>query len=113
MKILDAKNKTIGRIASAAAKTLMGKDDPKYTPNKESTAKVQIINASKAKMDQKKMRNTTLNRYSGYASGLKTPSIEQVIAKKGIKEIFRRAVSGMIPRNSLKVGRMKNLEILD
>ncbi|HMP67147.1 MAG TPA: 50S ribosomal protein L13 [Candidatus Paceibacterota bacterium] len=113
MKTLDAKNKKIGRIASVAARMLMGKDEADYTPNKDKNTKVQIINASKAKIDFKKLRDTKYTRYSGYASGLKEESMQDVIKKKGYAEVFRKAVSGMLPKNTLKNNRMKNLEIID
>ncbi|HRY30935.1 MAG TPA: 50S ribosomal protein L13 [Candidatus Paceibacterota bacterium] len=113
MKTIDAQNKTLGRIASAAAKILMGKDEAKYTPHISSGAKVQIINASKMKIDSRKARDTKHSRYSHYPGGLKFASWSETIAKKGYAELVRKAVSGMLPTNTLKKGRMKNLEILD
>ncbi len=113
MIIIDAQNKSLGRIASAAAKTLMGKDDPKYVPHIACGAKVQIINASKIKFDSKKLKNVKHTRYTEYPGGLKETSLADTIARKGYAEVVKMAVAGMIPTNTLKKGRMQNLEILD
>jgi large subunit ribosomal protein L13 len=113
MKIIDAQNKSLGRIASAAAKMLMGKDEPNYTPHIPCGQKVQIINASKIKFDAKKLKNTKHTHYTDYPGGLKEISLADEIAKKGYAEVVKKAVAGMIPTNTLKKGRLQNLEILD
>jgi large subunit ribosomal protein L13 len=113
MKTIDAQNKSLGRIASAAAKMLMGKDEPDYTPHIPCGQKVQIINASKIKFDAKKLKNTKHAHYTEYHSGLKEITLEKEIERKGYSEVVKKAVSGMIPTNTLKKGRLQNLEILD
>ncbi|MDQ5969127.1 MAG: large subunit ribosomal protein, partial [Patescibacteria group bacterium] len=53
------------------------------------------------------------SRYSGYPGGLRQPTMEQVIAKKGYSELFREAVSGMLPKNKLRAKMMKNLIVTE
>ncbi|HMO78596.1 MAG TPA: 50S ribosomal protein L13 [Candidatus Paceibacterota bacterium] len=113
MKIIDAKDKTIGRVASQVAKMLMEKDSASYTPNKTSTQQVQIINASLAKINFKKKIEKEYTRYSGYPGGIKYQTLGDLISKKGYGEVFRKAVYGMLPKNTLKNQRMKNLIIKD
>lgn len=113
MKTIDAQNKTIGRIATEAAMTLMGKDKANYTPNAKPVAKVKITNASKAKITQKKMDSKIYTRYTQYPGGLRKRTLAELIEKKGYPEVFRKAVRGMLPNNKLRKLRMNNLEIVD
>ena len=108
---IDATGKSLGRIASLAAKTLMGKSDPGYAPNVASDVKVIIINASKLNMPEKKQLNKEYTTYSGYPGGLKTERLQALNARKGQIEALRRAIDRMMPRNTMRVGRMKNLII--
>lgn len=111
MKEIDATNKKLGRIATEAAMSLMGKDLPNYESNKVNTEGVHIINASKVDIAEKKLDQKTYKRYTGYPSGLKTRTLEEVIEKKGIKEVFEKAIFGMLPNNKLRALRMKKLKI--
>lgn len=109
--VLDATNKKIGRVASAAAIILMGKNRTDFARNKIPNVRVIIENASKADISQKKKGKKTYQNYSGYPGGLRTVSMSQVIAKKGFKEIFRKAVYGMLPTNKLRPQMIKKLII--
>lgn len=111
MKEIDATNKKIGRVASEAAMALMGKDKPSYEPNKVNTDGVHILNASKIDIDVKKMGQKKYRWFTGYPSGLRERTLEEVIAKKGIGEVFEKAVYGMLPNNKLRKPRMKKLKI--
>lgn len=106
---LDAENKRVGRIATEAAVLLMGKNTPEFAKNKIPEIKVEILNTSKALIHEGKMEQKTYSRYSGYPGGLKQPTMKQVISKKGYSEIFREAVSGMLPKNKLRAKMMNNL----
>ncbi len=110
---LDAENKKIGRIASKAAEYLMGKNLTDFKRNSIPEVTVEIVHTSKVSVDDKKMTQKTYSRYSGYPGGLKQPTMEQVIAKKGYSEIFREAVSGMLPKNKLRAKMMKNLIVTE
>lgn len=113
MKTIDAKNQSLGRIASQAAKMLMGKDEPSYQPNVAPTFKVQITNASKLNISEKKKSEKVYTSYSGYHSGLKKRTMSQVLTKKGHQEIIKKAIKGMLPANKLRAIMLKNLTIID
>lgn len=113
MKTIDAENKSIGRVASEAAKSLMGKDEPTFKPNIVVANKVQITNASKAKISFKKLADKKYQWYTGHPGGLKERTLEEMIEKKGYGEIFKQAVYGMLPDNKLRKERMKKLEIVE
>lgn len=110
---IDAAGKTLGRVASDAAMALLGKKSPQYVPNKVLPVEVTITNASKVKISEKKAGQKTYIHYTGYPGGLRETSMPMLIEKKGIEEVIRKAVDGMIPRNKLRKERMKRLTITD
>ncbi|HEY4509159.1 MAG TPA: uL13 family ribosomal protein [Candidatus Paceibacterota bacterium] len=110
---LDAENKRIGRVATQAAVYLMGKNLTDFKRNSIPQVVVEIKNTSKALIDDKKMLQKTYSRYSGYPGGLKQPTMKQVVGKKGYAELFREAISGMLPKNKLRPKMLKNLMITE
>ena len=110
---IDAKDNTLGKVASQAAKILMGKTSADYTPNKMADVLVVIINASLTKMTERRMKETLHERYSGQPGGFKTETNAKVIEKKGWKGLYELAVYGMLPANKLRPLMMKNLTIKD
>ncbi|MES2087393.1 MAG: 50S ribosomal protein L13 [Patescibacteria group bacterium] len=108
---IDAKGKKLGRVASEAAIYLIGKNNPEFVRNKVSGGTVEIVNASKADINEKRLLQKKYVRYSGYPGGLKAPSMKNVIEQKGYAEIFKLAVYGMIPSNKLRPIIMKNLTV--
>jgi large subunit ribosomal protein L13 len=108
---IDAEGKALGRVASVVAKALMGKDRPDYTANVAPKVKVEITNASKTKMSEKRMLETLHERYSGFPGGLKFASNKEILEKKGVAELYRLAIYNMLPANKLRPLMMKNLTI--
>jgi large subunit ribosomal protein L13 len=110
---IDAAGKALGRVASEAAKALMGKMRADYTPNKSSGVKVSIINAGKLYITEKKRTGKIYTTYSGFPGGQKVESLASLSARKGRGEAIRRAVTRMLPRNTMRVARLKNLSITE
>lgn len=108
---IDATGKKVGRLASEVAVLLMGKNTVTYAKNIVTNVKVEVVNASKMSVDEKKLVNKQYKRFSGYPGGLHELSMEQVIAKKGYSEVLRLAINKMIPQNKLKSKLVKNLKI--
>jgi len=108
---IDASGKVFGRVASEAAKNLMGKNLPDYTANKVASVQVNIINASKTKMSERRKNETLHERYSGQPGGFKKVTNTKIIDKKGWKALYELAVFGMLPANKLRPKIMKNLDI--
>lgn len=118
MITIDAQNKTLGRVASAAAKALMGKHKATFVKHQIVGEEVTIENASKIKLSGTKASTKTYVRYSGYPGGQKfetyaqlTAPSEATKARRGHKEAIRRAVLGMLPKNKLQARRIKLLTI--
>jgi large subunit ribosomal protein L13 len=108
---IDASGKTFGRIASQAAKALMGKTTPDYVPNKVADVRVYITNAKLTKMSERRMKETLHETYSGYPGGFKTATNEKIVKTKGWKTLYELAVYGMLPANKLRPLMMKRLTI--
>lgn len=110
---IDAAGKTLGRVASEAAKALMGKTSADYTPHIRSNVEVTVTNAGKLYIRDKKRTGKIYTTYSQYPGGLKRESLSSLTARRGIGEAVRRAVRKMLPRNTMLTARMKNLIVTD
>lgn len=110
---IDATGKTLGRVATETAKALMGKTSPFYTPNVPSQVHVTVSNAKKLHITEKKRLQKKYTDYSGHPGGLRVRSLSQMIATGGNGAAIRRAVMRMLPRNTLRNGRLKRLIIND
>jgi large subunit ribosomal protein L13 len=108
---VDAKGRALGRVASEAASALLGKKSVQFIKSKVLPVEVTIINAGGLVIAEKKMLQKEYVRYTGYPGGLRTTNLKMLQDKKGIEEVLRRAVDGMIPRNKLRKERMKRLTI--
>lgn len=111
--VIDATNRSIGRVASEAAHALLGKRSAQYARNQAMPMEVIIENASKLSLPLRRVQGKVYTRYTGYPGGLRETRMDEMIAKKGIAEVVRKTVDGMIPRNKLRKPRMKNLTIKD
>jgi large subunit ribosomal protein L13 len=108
--ILDATEAPLGRVATAAAKYLIGKSKPTYTPHVDGGDYVIIINAAKLVVTGDKATDKKYYNYSGFPGGLKEESLSEVIAKDPTKAI-EAAIVGMLPKNKLSPLRMKRLKV--
>lgn len=108
---IDAQSKKLGRIASEAAIVLMGKNRADFVRNAIPDVKVKISNAGKISTTNKKMDQKIYKNYSGYPGGLRERSMKKVVSDKGMKEVLRIAIKGMLPKNKLRDRMMKNLII--
>ncbi len=111
MIIIDAKDTSLGRVASAAAKALLGKHSPDFAKNVVASGGVTIINASRVYLSGTKSKDKKYIRYSGYPGGQKIESYSMLVARKGEREAIRKAVLGMLPKNRLQSERIKMLTI--
>jgi large subunit ribosomal protein L13 len=108
---IDVTGKKLGRVASDIAAILIGKNSADFQKNQIADVNVQVVNASKMDITEKKARTTKYTNYSGFPGGLRTRSLIEVAAKAGYTEVLRIAIAGMIHRNKLKDKILKNLKI--
>lgn len=98
--VLDASEAALGRLASKAAKILMGKHKPSYTPFLDTGDHVIVINAEKAVLTGKKEQQKMYRQHSGYPGGFKEETAERVRQKRPIR-LVEDAISGMLPKTKL------------
>ena len=110
---IDATGKKLGRLASEVAVSLLGKDDPNYAPHIVSDIQVEVENASKLDLGEKKLNEKEYAHYTGYPSGLKKETAGSLKSRKGASELVRKAVYGMLPGNKLRSRRMKRLVVTE
>jgi large subunit ribosomal protein L13 len=106
---IDATDRTLGRVASEAANALLGKRSVRFTKNMALPVTVVVENAGKMHLPTRRTEGTVYTHYTGYPAGLRSATMAEMIAKKGIADVVRKTVDGMIPRNKLRAPRMKNL----
>ncbi len=110
--VIDADGLSLGRLASQVAFYLMGKNNPEYERHNLNAANQVIVkNAEKIKFTGNKLTQKIYFRHSGYPGGLKKEVLGKLIEKKGVAEVVKRAVYGMLPKNKLRREMMKNLKI--
>lgn len=98
--VIDADGAILGRVASQAAKILMGKNKPIYTPFIDTGDHVVIVNAEKVVLTGQKERDKVYHSHSGYPGGLKSTSAARMRAERPVKMV-ELAVAGMLPKNKL------------
>ena len=108
--LVDAKDKTLGRLASTLASRLRGKHRPEYTPNADLGDYIVVINANKINVTGDKLNQKNYFRHSGYPGGIKSRSLDEVI-KKSPEDAIRMAVKGMLPKNKLGKKMLTKLKI--
>ena len=113
IKIIDAEGRTLGRVATEIAMSLMGKTSVAFQRNIYSGFPVKVLNASKIKITNKKLEEIYHTRYSGYPGGLRILKGTETRDKKGMKELVKLAVYQMLPGNKLRREMMKHLKIED
>lgn len=89
----------------------MGKNRTDFAKNKIPDVEVEVVSAGSMRLNQNKMRDKRYARHSLYPGGLTLESMAHVVEKKGAREVLRRAVYGMLPKNKLRAKMMNNLKI--
>lgn len=108
--VVDATDKTLGRLSTKIATILRGKHKPIYTPHVDTGDYVIVINAEKIKVTGNKETQKLYRWHSGYMGGLKEKTYKEMQEKKP-EEIIRLAVKGMLPKNSLGRVMFKKLKV--
>lgn len=98
--LVDATDKTLGRISTQIAKYLRGKHKPEYTPHVDTGDFIVVINAEKIAVTGNKLTDKVYYHHTGFPGGIKSSTLEQLLAKHPTR-VIEKAVKGMLPKNSL------------
>jgi large subunit ribosomal protein L13 len=108
--LVDAKDKTLGRLATQLATRLRGKHKPIFTPHADTGDFIIVVNAEKVSMTGNKWDQKIYYHHTGYTGGLKQISARKLREKRP-EDIIRFAVRRMLPKNSLGRRQLKKLKI--
>jgi large subunit ribosomal protein L13 len=108
--LVDAEDKTLGRLASSLASRLRGKHRPEFTPNADLGDYIVVVNAGKISVTGDKLNQKKYYKHSGYPGGIKSKSLKEVI-KNSAEDAIRMAVKGMLPKNRLGKKMLTKLKI--
>ncbi|MCC8137136.1 MAG: 50S ribosomal protein L13 [Clostridiales bacterium] len=98
--VVDAADKTLGRLASEIASILRGKKKPIFTPHLDMGDYVIVVNAEKVKVTGKKLDQKIYYHHSDYVGGMKETTLREMLAKKP-ERVIELAVKGMLPKGPL------------
>tara|TARA_B100001250_G_C19085665_1_gene480419 strand:+ start:51 stop:512 length:462 start_codon:yes stop_codon:yes gene_type:complete len=109
--LIDAKNVVLGRLASASANILRGKNKPEYTPNQDCGDNLIIINSDHVVLTGKKASDKIYYRHTGYPGGLKETNSIKMKNKNKSTDIIKLAIKRMIPSGPLGKKQLSNCKI--
>jgi large subunit ribosomal protein L13 len=108
--LVDADGLILGRMASEVARILRGKHRPFFAPHVDTGDHVVVVNAAKVVLTSGKADDKFAYRHSGYPGGLKRRSYADLMDRSP-EEVVRRAVRGMLPRNTLGRRQLAKLKV--
>jgi len=108
--LIDATDKTLGRLSTEIARRLRGKHKPEYTPHVDTGDYIVVINAEKVKVTGNKEEDKMYYHHTGYIGNLKSINLAKLRATHPDR-IIKNAVKGMMPKNSLGKAMFKKLKV--
>ncbi len=108
--LVDATNKTLGRLSTEIANRLRGKHKPIYTPHVDTGDYIVVVNASKIRVTGNKMQDKIYYKHSGYIGNMKSMNLETML-EKNPERVIMKSVKGMLPKNKLGNAMLKKLRV--
>jgi large subunit ribosomal protein L13 len=108
--LVDATNKTLGRLSTEIANRLRGKHKPIYTPHVDTGDYIVVVNASKIRVTGNKMTDKIYYKHTGYIGNMKSMNLETML-EKNPERVIMKSVKGMLPKNKLGNAMLKKLRV--
>lgn len=108
--VIDAANKTLGRLSTEVARRLRGKHKAEYTPHVDTGDYIVIVNAEKIRVTGNKMKDKMYYHHTGYIGHMKSINLEKLL-QKAPAQVIETAVKGMLPKNPLGRAMFKKLKV--
>lgn len=108
--LVDAADKTLGRLATAIASRLRGKHKAEFTPNADTGDYIVVVNAEKVRVTGAKATDKVYYHHTGYIGGIKGASFQRMIVEHP-ERVIETAVKGMLPKNSLGRAMFRKLKV--
>jgi len=109
-RLVDATDKTLGRLASELASRLRGKHKPEFTPHVDTGDHMVVINAEKIRVTGKKLDDKIYYHHTGYIGNLKSITLGKQLEQHP-ERVIQSAVKGMLPRNPLGRAMFRKLHV--
>ena len=108
--IVDATDKTLGRLASELAARLRGKHKPIFTPHVDTGDHIVVVNAARIRVTGNKLKDKMYHHRTGYIGNLKSVNLATLL-EKSPEQVLTLAVKGMLPKNRLGRAMIKKLRV--
>ena len=108
--VVDASDKTLGRLATEIARRLRGKHKAEYTPHVDTGDYIVVVNAEKVRVSGRKEQDKYYHRWTGYVGNLKSEPLGK-LRERAPERIIQYAVKGMMPRNPLGRQMLRKLKV--
>jgi len=108
--VVDATDKTLGRLSAEIAHRLRGKHKPEFTPHVDTGDYIVVVNAEKIRVTGNKLKDKMYYHHTGYVGNLKSISLEKLL-DKAPERVIETAVKGMLPKNPLGRAMFKKLKV--
>jgi len=108
--VIDAQNRVLGKIATAAAHILRGKNKAIYNPGHDTGDFVIVINSKDLVLTGNKWDDKMYHHHSGYVGGLKSRTASEV-HQRDATELVKMAIQGMLPKGPLGRKMLKKLKV--
>jgi len=108
--LVDATDKTLGRLATEVAARLRGKHKPTFTPHMDTGDHIVIVNAEKIRVTGNKMEDKWYHHHTGYVGNLKSVKLGRLLETHP-ERVIQTAVKGMLPKNPLGRAMFKKLHV--
>ena len=108
--LVDATDRTLGRLASEIARRLRGKHKPEYTPHVDTGDYIVVVNAEKIRVTGNKMTDKVYHHHTGFIGNMKSITLEKLL-QKAPEQVIEKAVRGMLPKNPLGRAMFSKLKV--
>jgi large subunit ribosomal protein L13 len=98
--LVDASDKTLGRLASQIAHHLKGKHKAIYSPHVDTGDHIVVVNAEKVRVTGRKATDKIYYHHTGHIGGIKSIAYDKLLAEHP-ERVLEFAVKGMLPKNPL------------
>lgn len=108
--VIDATDKTLGRLATECARRLRGKHKPEYTPNCDTGDYIVVINAEKVRTTGNKLVQKIYYRHTEYPGGIRSTTLGKMLQEHPTR-VIEKAVKGMLPTGPLGFAQFRKLKV--
>ncbi|HYF97552.1 MAG TPA: 50S ribosomal protein L13 [Coxiellaceae bacterium] len=108
--LVDAKDKTLGRLATMIATYLRGKHKVEFTPHADTGDYIVVVNAAGLSFTGRNKADKPYYRHTGYFGGIKSESLAELMARAP-EQVLEKAVKGMLPKGPLGRKMLAKLKI--